>query len=79
MTDLVHRVIFRLMPHEAPKFLRISEFAKETSLSRASTYHLIADRKVPAVRIGGTLRIPSDFLDELKRRAFAGLQGEGRA
>jgi excisionase family DNA binding protein len=62
------------MAPEAPKFLRISQFAKETSLSRASTYHLIANGKIPAVRIGGALRIPSDFLDELKRRAFAGLQ-----
>jgi excisionase family DNA binding protein len=55
---------------EKKLFLRIGEFAAQASISRSTTYNLIACRKIPAIKVGNSFRIPASFLDELKRKAL---------
>jgi excisionase family DNA binding protein len=43
---------------ETGDLMRVSELATALRLSRARTYALIHAGEVPAVRIGGVLRIP---------------------
>ena len=44
--------------------LRPSECADEIGCSRAKVYELLASREIPAVRLGGRLRIPRHKLVE---------------
>jgi excisionase family DNA binding protein len=42
--------------------LRVAEAAKLVSISRSSVYELIARNEIPAARIGGSWRIPTQAL-----------------
>jgi len=56
---------------EAPTFLKPTEFARETRLSRAKVYDLIAQHIIPSVRIAGSIRIPASALRDLEEQAKA--------
>jgi excisionase family DNA binding protein len=55
---------------ESKLFLRIDEFAAQASISRSTAYNLIAKRRIPAIKVGNSFRIPSSFLDDLRRKAL---------
>jgi len=52
-------------PETTTRLLTVAEAAAELRLSRATTYRLIAAGKLPAHRIGGSIRINADELHVL--------------
>ena len=49
--------------HESLVALRVKEAAENLKIGASKTYQLIASGELPAVRIGGSVRVP---VDELK-------------
>jgi len=45
--------------------LRPGEVAEAMGYSRSKTYELIAEGKIPSVKLGGCVRVPVDALREL--------------
>jgi len=58
---------------EQPAFLELRKFAAEIDASQSLVRTLIRQGKIPAVKIGGTLRIPSDAVDIFKQAALKNL------
>ena len=58
------------------RFLKISEAAEYLSIGRSTAYRLMYAGKLPAVRIGGAVRIDRKALDLELEKAKA---GHGRA
>ncbi len=56
---------------------RVAEAGEAIGCSRAKTYELIAEGKLPAIRIGGSLRVPVDALRECIARLLAEQQAAG--
>jgi excisionase family DNA binding protein len=46
----------------APLLLKVEEAARELALSRAAVYTLLAQGRIPSIKIGGARRIPLDAL-----------------
>ncbi len=40
-------------------WMSAKDFALSVSLSRYAVYRLVKERRIPSIRIGGTIRIPS--------------------
>jgi excisionase family DNA binding protein len=53
--------------HDERILLTIPQFAEAVGVSRQSAYGLIKSGAVPAIKLGGRLRIPRLALDELIR------------
>ncbi len=55
------------------RLLTADEVARFMRVPRARVYELVAQRKIPAVRVGRLIRIPEDILQAWvsKRRGFA--------
>jgi hypothetical protein len=51
--------------------LKVPEFARRADMSPSRAYQGVATGEIPHVRIGGMLRIPAAFLDDLANRALA--------
>lgn len=47
---------------------RPAEVGELIGVSRARAYELIADRTIPSIRIGSSIRVPADSLREWIRR-----------
>lgn len=57
-------------PSETPKLMyKVSEAAEALSLSRSKTYELIREGRIPAIRIGGVIRVPVAALRALAEAA----------
>jgi excisionase family DNA binding protein len=54
---------------EIPALLSVQEAAAHLRISKATAYRLIAAGEVPAVRVGGQLRVDRD---ELREYLYAG-------
>ena len=55
-----------------PRLLRPREVAEVTGLERFRVYELVRTGRLPALRIGKTIRIAEDVLAEWIRRESAG-------
>ena len=44
-------------------YLKVMEFALKYKISRTTAYSLVRTGQVPAVRVGGQIRIPTQGLD----------------
>lgn len=53
------------------RFLSPSQIEKVLGLSRPSVYRLLKAKKIPSVRLGSRVLIPSSFLDDLTAQALA--------
>jgi excisionase family DNA binding protein len=54
------------------EFLRPTEVARALGVSRSTAYKLIAEGKIPCVRIAGRIRrVPARALEELAEQAMA--------
>jgi excisionase family DNA binding protein len=69
----------------APRRLavRVSEAARLLDIGRSKAYELIRDGALPAIRIGGTVRVPLDALEawvagQAKQQAQAKEQAEAQ-
>jgi excisionase family DNA binding protein len=51
--------------------LKPTEVAEQLRISRAKTYMLIASRDIPSVKVGCSVRVPSDALREWIARKAA--------
>lgn len=57
--------------------LRVEEAAEAIACSRSKTYQLLANRSLPSVRVGRSIRVPVAALENwINERAAAG-QGDG--
>lgn len=52
-----------------PRFLTPAEAARLVRLSEKTIYNLIASNEIPAIKIGGSYRIPVRWRDRLLRAA----------
>ena len=53
-----------------PKLLRVSEVAEQLRVNPQTAYRWIREGTLPAVRVGGTVRVPTRMLvDRLRRGA----------
>jgi excisionase family DNA binding protein len=62
------------MDHPTPRLLTATDVAKELQVTRSTAYRLIAEGEVPSVRIGGSVRVPSEALDSLIASRTRGTQ-----
>lgn len=62
-----------------PRFLTVQEAADLVRLSPQTVYRLIAENKIPSIRIGENIRIPIRWRDELLRAADGEAEREERA
>ena len=53
------------------KLLRVSEFAEEAGCSVSHCYNQLAAGAIPCVRIGGAVRIPRVYLDQVIEQEMA--------
>jgi excisionase family DNA binding protein len=44
-------------------FISVSELAARLRVSRTTAYQLVRSNQVPAIRLGGSIRIPTSALD----------------
>jgi excisionase family DNA binding protein len=51
--------------HQSP--IRVKEVAELADLSRNAVYQMIVPGKLPAIRLGGAIRLPRDKIDQLLR------------
>jgi excisionase family DNA binding protein len=51
------------------KLLRVGEVAKVLSVSRSHVYRLIESGEIPATRLGRTVRVRREWLEEFTRNA----------
>jgi excisionase family DNA binding protein len=51
------------------EFLTVDEVAKRTRFCRAYWYRLIAERRIPTVKLGRAIRIRAEDLDKFTRAA----------
>lgn len=56
-------------PADGPNFLSVAQAAATVSLSTKTIYRLIDEGKIPSIRIGGSIRIPMSWRNELLRVA----------
>ncbi len=49
---------------EAPLLLRVQEAAKLLGVGRTTVFALVSDQKLPVVRIGRSVRIPREALEQ---------------
>lgn len=52
-----------------PRFLTVQEAAALVRLSTKTVYRLIAENKIPSIKIGDNVRIPARWRDRLLRAA----------
>jgi excisionase family DNA binding protein len=62
------------MDSKYPAFMRASAFAREIGGSRSWVYELMKQRKIPYVRLGGRILIPSSAIEELRRQASTSVE-----
>lgn len=48
-----------------PQFLTVAEVAEITRVSRMTVYRMVHSGDLPAVRVGGSYRVPRSALDQL--------------
>jgi excisionase family DNA binding protein len=53
------------LPHGVPLLLRVAEAAQLLQISRTKLYELIGRGEVPAVRIGGSVRVSRRELERI--------------
>jgi excisionase family DNA binding protein len=58
-----------MVENPGTRWLTVSEFAAQYRVSRPHAYRLIRTGAVPAVRLGGAIRIPADALEQHLRPA----------
>lgn len=62
------------------EMLRPTDIAERLGVTASRVYQMISDRVIPAVRVGGAIRIPRAAWDEwLRGRSEEALAGVGRA
>lgn len=65
---------------ESPDLLRVRDVATELGVSRSRVYQLLRAGEIPAVRVGGAIRIPKGawraWLDEQRDRALKAVRSE---
>lgn len=59
------------------KFLTVKEFQEQVPISAASVTRRLRDGKIPFVRLGGRILIPSDFADRLLQQAESNFKAVG--
>jgi excisionase family DNA binding protein len=55
------------MTQDATQFYTVREVAKILNLGLSTTYKVIAEGHIIAVRIGGSVRVPPTEIDRLRR------------
>jgi|LSQX01.1.fsa_nt_gb excisionase family DNA binding protein len=50
------------------QLLRPKEVMKKLSISRSKVYQMIRDGELPAIRIGGCVRVPEEALESMLRQ-----------
>lgn len=58
--------------NEEARFVSISDAARHLAVNRTRMYELVAQGRVPAVRLGehGTIRIPVAWIEQVEREAM---------
>ena len=60
------------MDDEQPgRMLTVAQFAEQLAVSRTVAYQLISRGEVPAIRVGGTVRVPERWLVAREREALS--------
>ncbi len=58
-----------MIKRDEAEYLTVREVAQRLSVSRSTVYRLIARGHIPAVRVGARLRVPAEYLMQLKASA----------
>ncbi|MBE6483434.1 helix-turn-helix domain-containing protein [Actinobaculum sp. 352] len=53
------------LPRSGPQFYTVAEVAELTRVSRMTVYRMVHSGELPAVRVGGSYRVPKSAVDEL--------------
>ena len=56
------------------EFMRVPRVAEQLDISRKRVYHMIAERKLDAIRVGRTLLIRTDSVCDFLKRAIEAFQ-----
>ena len=63
-------------PPPAPSLESVTQFARRAGMPRSTVYAGIASGDIPAVRLGGALRIPTGWLDQRIQQAIDAAKGQ---